>query len=386
VDLATQREIARKTLRFLDEGTTEMAPDLYEEPIDSYISGEVWRREIERVFARFPLFVGMSMDLPEAGSWLTREMVGTPLVLTRDDEGTVHAFLNSCRHRGVKVAVEASGWARRLTCPFHGWVYTPEGELVGIPFARGFEGMDRQGKSLAELPAAEVNGMLFAQLAPGPPIDVEDFLAGLGPDLGEFGFETWTAIAEPHIHHVKANWKTVFDGFCETYHFLVLHRDTAPHVYANVSVFEGFDRHGRMTTTNKVIDELRSRDEKEWFPLRDGAFNVNYRVFPSLSFSTIGSDRTEIFQVLPGGSPDDTVAIHFSYLRHQPATEAEREKALEDLRFACLTIVDNQDFRVNESTLPGIRHGAAPKTFTFGRNEPCAQYWHRQMSLAMEGR
>ncbi len=385
MDLGTQRAIARKTLRFLDEGTTEMAPDLYEEPVESYVSEDVWRRELEALFGRFPLFVGMSMDLPTAGSWFTRELLGTPLLFTRDEHGVAHAFLNACAHRGVKLTEEPCGTSRRLTCPFHGWVYNSCGELVGMPFAQGFEGMDRGAKHLAELPMGEENGMLFAKLSPGGPLDMATFLEGLGPDLAGFGFQTWKPIAEPHIHRVRANWKVVFDGFCETYHFLVLHRDTAPHVHANVSVFDGFGRHGRMTTTNKVIDQLRGRNEEEWFPLKDNAFNVNYRLFPNLSFSTIGEDRTEIFEVLPGSGVDETIAIHFSYLRHEPESELERQKALEDLRYACVTIVDNQDFHVNQSTLPGIRHPAAPKCFTFGRNEPCAQHWHRQYARAMEG-
>jgi len=383
MELSAQREIARKSLRFLDEGTTEMAPALYEEPVTIYTSEQVYKQEMEHVFLRVPVFVGMSRDLPEPGSFFTRELAGKPLLFTRDETGCVHAFLNSCQHRGVKL-VDGCGKSRRLTCPFHGWVYNPGGELVGMPFAEGFEGLDRTGRGLIEYPAGEAYGLLFASLRPGPEIDLESWLAGLGPDLAAFGFGTWEPIAQPHVHQVRANWKVVYDGFCETYHFLQLHRDTAPHVYANVSAFDPFGRHGRMTTTNKQIDELRSRPEEEWHPLRDGSFNVNYRIFPSLSFSTIGDRRTEIFQVWPGRGPDETVAIHFSYLADPPETDAQREKALADLRFACQTIVDDQDFRVNESTLPGIRSESSARSFVFGRNEPCAQYWHRQLRLALE--
>jgi choline monooxygenase len=85
---------------------------------------------------------------------------------------------------------------------------------------------------------------------------------------------------------------------------------------------------------------------------------------------------------LPGRGVDETVAIHFSYLADPPRTDAERDKALADLHFACQTIVDDQDFRVNESTLPGISAERVPRTFVFGRNEPCAQHWHRQLRLA----
>ena len=179
-----------------------MAPDMYEEPIESYISEEVWRRELEAVFYRFPLFVGMSSDLAEPGAWFTRDLVGTPLLVTRGNDGRMHAFLNACPHRGVKVTEEPCGTNRRFTCPFHGWVFNPEGDLVGMPFAAGFEGLDRSTKSLGELPSAEVEGMLFVKLSPGPELDMDEFFGDVKTDLADFGFSTWTPIAEPHIHHI----------------------------------------------------------------------------------------------------------------------------------------------------------------------------------------
>src|SRR5262249_41829478 len=155
-----------------------------------------------------PLFVGMSSDLPEPGAWFTRELLDTPLLVTRGNDGEVHAFLNSCTHRGVKLTEDPCGTSRRLTCPFHGWVFDPDRELVGMPFQQGFEGLDRSGKSLGELPSAEVHGMLFVALHPDATFDADEFFGELGPDLAAFGFSTWTPIAEPHFHHIHANWKT----------------------------------------------------------------------------------------------------------------------------------------------------------------------------------
>ena len=68
------------------------------------------------------------------GTYLTVDLCGTPVVVTRDRAGQVHAFLNACRHRGVRV-VDGCGAARRLTCPFHAWSYDLEGTLVGLPTA-----------------------------------------------------------------------------------------------------------------------------------------------------------------------------------------------------------------------------------------------------------
>lgn len=78
MDLLTQREIAKRTLGFLDDGTTDLAPGMYEEPIESYISEDVYRREIEAVFSRFPLFVGMSSDSPSRGRGSRATSSGRP--------------------------------------------------------------------------------------------------------------------------------------------------------------------------------------------------------------------------------------------------------------------------------------------------------------------
>ena len=46
---------------------------------------------------------------------------GTPVLATRDGQGRFRAFLNTCRHRGVRVAIEPRGESQRLMRPFHTW-------------------------------------------------------------------------------------------------------------------------------------------------------------------------------------------------------------------------------------------------------------------------
>ena len=58
------------------------------------------------------------------------------VILCRDRAGAVHVFLNSCRHRGMKVCRYDEGNTTVFTCPYHGWSYGTDGALVGVPFFR----------------------------------------------------------------------------------------------------------------------------------------------------------------------------------------------------------------------------------------------------------
>ena len=68
-----------------------------------FVSDEIYRRELERVFARAWLFVGHESQIPRPGDFIASSMGEESVILCRDRAGRLHVFLNSCRHRGMKV-------------------------------------------------------------------------------------------------------------------------------------------------------------------------------------------------------------------------------------------------------------------------------------------
>lgn len=375
MNLAMQHDLARRTLALLDEKTTAMAPHVWEEPLAGYCSVEQFEQERRLVFNRYPMFVGLSSDLPGPGSWMTFDATGTPMLVTRGDTGRVRAFLNMCRHRGVRVVEPGCGdGARRFTCPFHAWVYDIDGTLVGIPGAEGFSDMRREERGLIELPAEERYGMVFAAADPDASFSIDAYLGGLAEHFASFGFETWRSIAAVHPHPVATNWKVVWGTHCETYHFAQLHKETAgPLVYGNTSVADFYGQHALMTSTMRSIDELRHRPEDEWRPVDDGQINLNYRLFPNLSLSVVSGNRLEIFVVYPGASPHDTVALHYAYRKEAPAPE-EIEELEEQVRWACRTVVDGEDYAMAQRAGIGLRSAVTPQSLVYGRNEPVLQH------------
>ncbi len=391
--LEFEREIARRTLSFLDNKTTDMADHILEDPVSVYSDPELFEEEKRLLFNRYPIFVGLTCDLPEPGSWKTYDASGTPILLTRADDGQVHALLNICQHRGSKVVDGPCGeGARRFTCPFHAWTYDIQGRLVGVPGAEGFNEMRRQERGLIELPVEEKYGLIFCAAHPDAHFSLDEHLGPeLAAQLESFGFETWKPLSPVHPHRMRCNWKVSWGTHCETYHFGYLHRNSVGDMmYGNTSCAYEFGDHALMTQTVRTIDKLRDLPEDQWYPLKEGMISLSYRMFPNVSFSVVFGDRLEIYTPFPGDSIHDTVSLHYAYGKELPDSEQEREELAQKVLFACKTVVDDEDFRVAERTEPWIHSPSMPKTLVFGRNEPVMQHmalkYRDALGLAANGK
>ena len=244
--------LAKRMLDLIDRKTTDLAPSVMLEPMAMYTSPDVLRQERELIFGRSPMFLGMSGDLPGPGTWKSVDIVDTPYLLCRDADGEVQLFLNSCRHRGVKV-VDGAGSSANLRCPFHAWTYDLAGTLIAITEPEGFEGLCKEEHGLISLPVVERYGMIFGAPVPGPPLDADDFLCGLGPELAEWGFERFSLYTERHPHPFRGNWKFAWDTYCENYHFAFLHEKTLEGYLVNRrQAVDFFGPHVRMVSALQI--------------------------------------------------------------------------------------------------------------------------------------
>ncbi len=99
-----------------------------------FVDEDVYQMEQERIFARTWLFIGHESQVAKPGDYFVSRMGEESVILTRDRQGEVHAFLNSCMHRGMKVCRYDEGNTPVFTCPYHGWSYALDGSLVGVPY------------------------------------------------------------------------------------------------------------------------------------------------------------------------------------------------------------------------------------------------------------
>lgn len=192
-----------------------------------YNDPEVYRRIVEKVFARSWQFVGDADQVRVPGAtWPTTLLPGSldePIVFTRDLSDEVHCLSNVCTHRGM-VVCEAGGNERHLRCRYHGRRFGLDGTFQSMPEFQGVEGFPSENDDLPRVPFKLWRRFLFASIFPTAPFEavMEDVERRLG----------WLPI-ENFLHEptrtrdyvVRANWALYVDNYLEGFHIPFIHAD-----------------------------------------------------------------------------------------------------------------------------------------------------------------
>ena len=193
-----------------------------------FVSDQIYRLEVERIFDRTWVYLAHESELPSAGDYVTRMLGSAPVIITRAGDGAIHAFLNSCRHRGTKLCRAESGNVRHFVCPYHGWSYEQNGRLITTTFDRHFpKDTDFSQLGLIRVPRLEsYKGLIFGCWNPD--------VASLPDTVGDFRWyldaffartpHGMEVLAPPHRMRTKANWKLGALNFIgDSQHVLTTH-------------------------------------------------------------------------------------------------------------------------------------------------------------------
>ena len=363
MDRQTEISLIKEIIGLADQKSAYVEADIAHSPITRYSSPERFERERAMLFRRRPVIVAHGSELEGEGAFLTRTFLGLPVLLTRDGDGGVHAFLNVCRHRGARLERKASGCKRVFTCPYHAWSFTNTGDLRGVPHeAQGFPGLAKAERGLRRLPAAEAHGFIWIiadpEAAEMPGID--GWLAGLEEDFHWLGFANHR-VAVMEEMEIASNWKILIEGGLEAYHFRVAHKKTiAPYFPDNLSTYRMFGPHIRSVLPRSSLPDMREVPEEDWRIRRDA--NLLYSVMPTSQFlvqqdhfawihlDPVAEDRTHLRMatLVPRDLPEtDEMADHW-----RKNQEITRLTLMEDFELGAEI---QSRFRLARQSQPSVR-------------------------------
>jgi choline monooxygenase len=200
-------------------GTPPARPTLV--PAERYTSAAFARLEVDRMWPKVWQVACTVDHVAEPGDYFEYRCGPYSVLVVRGDDGALRAFQNVCRHRGNSLCAGTGGDLRELKCGYHGWTWDLAGALRRVPNRKGFGAL-----SMAEFPLLAVKVDVWQRLV-FVNLDVDamplaDYLEAMPQDIAWCGLEDFRCYATMTIE-VGANWKTITDGYSETYHIQTLH-------------------------------------------------------------------------------------------------------------------------------------------------------------------
>ncbi len=207
-------------------------------PAAWYSDATVLEREYERIFERSWQYAGVAANVAEPGQFFVCSAGRVPIVVLRDREDQLRAFVNVCRHRGHEIAV-GCGKRETLQCPYHAWTYGLDGSLRTAPRADREPDFDPDDWSLLSV-LVETWGPLVFVNADSTAAPLAETLGDLPRVMRERGLDPATLEYRGRSREwvVEANWKLIVENYLECYHCPVAHKsfsrliDVDPDAYA----------------------------------------------------------------------------------------------------------------------------------------------------------
>jgi phenylpropionate dioxygenase-like ring-hydroxylating dioxygenase large terminal subunit len=190
-----------------------------------YTRQDIFDDEMEKVFYGNWVFVGHASEIPQKGDYVCRPLARESIVMVRNDSNEINVLINRCAHRGNMICVEEEGSAKFLTCLYHGWTYSLDGNLVDVPGPGGFT-KDKADLPLQNLRTESYRGFVFASFNPDV-LTLDEYLGRakllidrsveMSP-TGEINLSAgWVK------HKFGGNWKMLPENDTDGYHVQYVH-------------------------------------------------------------------------------------------------------------------------------------------------------------------
>ena len=363
-------------------GVGDNAPDgAMENDARVYTDPQRHQKEMETIFKDYPIVAGLSQDLKEPGSIMLFEELGQSIIILRTKKGEVRAYLNMCTHRAMML-VDAPCKKNVLTCPFHGWSFDLEGDVVGMPEPEAFENIDKVSKSLVKVPVKEWAGLIFILPRPGDEdVDLMNHLGDFAIELEQLELHGSEPVKSGTMD-AHCNWKYALDTYGEGYHFPTLHKTNVALFNTTESLSDRFGKHSRIGWPEKAIAEFMDKPKEEWPEPHYGG--IHY-IFPNtiIFYGSVGEMEpfVQIFRHFPTST--DTMRTYFNVYSRTSINSEEYREFIETAGYdGTRHVVETEDYWVATEGYKRLK--SAPKGFKvlYGANEWSLQDKHKHLAEA----
>ena len=314
-------------------------------PFRLFSDPAIQAEEQKRLF-RGPIwnFLALEIELPNPGDWRLATVGETPVVVTRDELGTIHALVNRCAHKGALVCLQQRGNAKALTCVYHSWTYDLAGQLQTVAFRHGLRGkggmpedFDTARHRLEKLRVETFCGLVFGTFSEATP-PVEDYLGETMARMLRRNLGRPYRLIGMHSQVIHNNWKLYAENVRDSYHATLLHTfyttfkvnrldmdggmllsDCGRHSisYAKRATLQQAEEYNMVHSAQYGSALAGSHLLDSFTEFDDGITHCIQTVFPTLTvqhtlnslavrfFTPRGLDKTELFWMYLGYADDD---------------------------------------------------------------------------------
>lgn len=360
---------------------------------DVYRDPELFELELRHIFESSWVFLAHETQIPEPHDYLNTYIAQQPVLISRDGNGNLGAFLNVCPHKSALVCQNESGNKKFHVCPYHGWTFNSAGENILIKdqpqgsYGDNFQQQDHNLQRLAHL--ENYRGFLFGTLNPNvePLIDYLDGIRLFLDMIIDQSAEGAEVIPGRSYYTFDANWKMQLENCVDAYHLTSTHpsfmsitasRASGGSEFRNIDIANfvnpdtaagnytfrnghnaiWIDGNPEVKPLYAVYDQLVERVGKTMADLM--MKTVNFTVFPNLQFSVNACIQMRVMRPL---QVDKTEMRSFCIGPKGESKQLRKQRIhqFEDF-FNPTGLATPDDSRVYESCQSGLAARGAAKT------------------------
>jgi choline monooxygenase len=341
-------------------------------PAAWYVDPRVAELERETLFSHTWQMVGRADQVSEQGQYLTAELAGEPVAVVRGSDGLLRGFFNVCRHHAAQVLTEPQGKTHLLRCPYHGWTYSLEGQLKGVPDFAGVCNFDKSSSGLAPIETEIWENFVFVRIEPGGP-PLTRFLGDLVEQFRPLHLEKLHFLERRH-YPFDCNWKVFVDNYLDGgYHVPHLHKGLNSVLDYNQYTIQNGERY--CLQSSPVVSE---RADAETGAVRQGERALYYWLYPNFMINWYeGLMDTNL--VLPLGANRTVVIFDFYFT---DVSERARSRNLASINVG--QRIQDEDTAICHSVQRGLTSRAYRAGRLSVRREAGEHLFHRLLAADLK--